>query len=474
MQRRKDRPTVPILTQVLVALIVVGWLCHFPAAQNQAQIEPEAEPWWIPLAGIILVMLGNAVVVAAESALGCLRPVHLRMFAEADSDRATARLQELIEHKSRYLAATAFGIQACRLLLSLAALVLSPIVSVQLHDRLGWLGALVVATLVFLVPILLVNMIVELVAKSYGELHAHRVALRLYRPIRLSATLFAIPTALVVSIGDLVAQRFGGRASFSFANQAEEEIKTLAESAEESGEFESDEKELLHSVFEFADTVVREVMTPRVDLDALPVDSDPDAAIELIKQSGHSRIPLFEGTDDAIVGIVHAKDLLIAKRTGKPLKLRDLMRRPIVVPENKDLHDLLRDLRQSRSQMAVVQDEFGGTAGIATIEDIVEELVGEIVDEYDTEEPEIVPTDDGLLVDGRTSVDDVNAAMGSEFESEEFDTIGGYVFGLFGRQPNEGESIEDGGFAFTVAATDGRRIAKLQIGTIPIPGPTEH
>ncbi|MFM7743886.1 MAG: rod shape-determining protein, partial [Verrucomicrobiota bacterium] len=175
---------------------------------------------------------------------------------------------------------------------------------------------------------------------------------------------------IVTGVASLVAARFGGRATFTITNQTEEEIKTLVESGEESGEIEMEERNLLHSVFEFTDTVAREVMTPRVDLDAMPVTSAPAAVAEVIKESGHSRIPLYEETDDQIVGIVHAKDLYMALLNGHEPNLRELMRQPLFVPENKDLHELLSEMRAARSQMAVVQDEFGGTAGLVTIEEI--------------------------------------------------------------------------------------------------------
>jgi putative hemolysin len=216
-------------------------------------------------------------------------------------------------------------------------------------------------------------------------------------------------------------------------------------------------------VFEFSDTVAREVMTPRVDLDALPVRSEPREVADLIEQSGHSRIPLYEDTDDQIVGIIHAKDLFMAMLKGGPVNLRRLMRPPLFVPEMKTLHELLQEMRQHKSQLAVVQDEYGGTAGIVTIEDIVEELVGDIVDEYDNEQPD-VSGDDGLwTVNGKAHWSDVNYAIGSRFSSDEFDTVGGLVFGLFGRQPKSGEWIDADGYRIEVAKTDGRRILELAI-----------
>jgi CBS domain containing-hemolysin-like protein len=262
--------------------------------------------------------------------------------------------------------------------------------------------------------------------------------------------------------------RFGSNADDT--NQLEEEIKTLAESGEETGQIESDERELIHSVFEFADTVAREIMTPRVDLDSMPVKSDPADVVRVIEETGHSRIPLYDETDDDILGVVHAKDLLGAMAQGRSVELRRLLRPVLTVPEGKYVRDLLAEMRAARTQMAIIQDEFGGTAGVVTIEDIVEELVGDIVDEYDEEESEVVDIEGGWLVDGKTHIDDLNDRIGSEFETNEFDTVGGFLFGHFGRQPKAGESIDLDRYRFTVTDTDGRRISQLRIERVAEPG----
>jgi len=302
------------------------------------------------------------------------------------------------------------------------------------------------------------------VPKSFAALHPHRVAIASFRFIRFTSFLFSIPANVVVALAGVFTARFGGKASLANSNQTEEEIKNLVESAEETGEIEKDEKELLHSVFSFTDKVAREAMTPRVDMDAVPIDTAPDELVKLIYESGHSRIPLYEGTDDQILGIVHAKDLLMALvESSEPVDVRKLMRPALFVPENKDLHELLKEMRKERIQMAVVQDEFGGTAGIVTVEDIVEELVGDIADEYDDESSEIEQVGDSFLVPGKTHLDDVNQDVGSEFSSEEFDTIGGYVFGIFGRQAKVGESVVSDGWRFTIAESDGRRFLRIKL-----------
>ncbi len=420
-----------------------------------------AMPWADLGFAILLFIISNGLYVAAETAIECMRPHFAKYYKDADELEKSRRLQKIIDRRSSFVSATTIGMQASKFLLVAMAFMGAP----SIADSFGWQGmrGIFAGTLIIAIPLLILNLIVELVPKSFASLHPAKVGLALYRFITVSTIIFAVPAWLITAVANLLTGRFGGNASFALSNQAEEEIKTIVESAQETGEIEDEEREMLHSVFEFTDTVVREVMTPRVDIDALSVDSSPDQVLTMIKETGHSRIPLFEQTDDAIVGIVHAKDLLMAMLSDKPVKLQKLMRTPMFVPENKDLHDLLREMRQTRNQMAIVQDEFGGTSGLVTIEDIVEEVVGDIVDEYDQEVQEIVPTGSGWLVDGRTHVDDISKVTGFEAEDEEFDTIGGLVFGLFGRQPRKGESIEADGFKFEVADTDGRRILRVMI-----------
>jgi putative hemolysin len=418
------------------------------------------------IALVVAVIFLNALFVAAETAVDLLRTIHVRHVKEENRIQSD-RLQDLVDNKQRYATACTLGSRIARVLLALMIVLLAASFELDPQDSGATIeiGRFLVNLILVAVPVSLVNLVVgELVPKSFASLHPHRTGLRLYRLIRGAAVVFSVPASILVGVANLVTRTFGGRASFTMPNQAEEEIRTIVESAQEAGEIESDEKELLTSVFEFTDTVAREVMTPRVDVDAMPIKSDPVDLVRVMHESGHSRIPLYEDTDDQIVGIVHAKDLLMRMVDDADVSVRDLMRPALFVPEGKNLHELLREMRSSRSQMAVVQDEFGGTAGIVTIEDIVEELVGDIVDEYDVEEPEVVEADTGgFYVEGKTHLDDVNDEIGSSFHSDEFDTVGGYVFGLFGRQPKQGESIDDHGYRFIVVETDGRRILKLRV-----------
>jgi putative hemolysin len=476
--RRSEQLLRRIETNIALTLavgLVSLWLLGQQSVANGAQHGAVA-PFMMPAGGLyaVFAVLGiivlNGLFILAETAVDLLKSVHVKHVKEEESSQS-ARLQRLIDGKSKYVAACTLASHIARVAMILVGLTLAPGVTVALERQFQttdnpWLS--LVAALLVALPIAVVNLMFELIPKSYAVLHPHMVALRLYRFIMITSALLSGPAKVVSGAAGLLTSRFGGRASFTIANQAEEEIKTLVESAQETGEIEVDEKELLHSVFEFSDTVARQVMTPRVDLDAMPIASDPMDVLRLIEESGHSRIPLYEETDDQIAGVVHAKDLLLARvNATAPVNLRTLIRPALFVPENMSLHELLQEMRAGKSQLAVVQDEFGGTAGIVTIEDIVEELVGDIVDEYDVEEPEVIQTDRGYIVEGKTHLDDINDELGTELDSPEFDTVGGYVFGLFGRQPKQGETIEAQGVRFTVEETDGRRIVQLLLEKAP-------
>lgn len=480
-RRRPQPPAVRVRfsgSAAIVVLVAALWVLSDRKGVSDSVFDtadilnPIGGPW-VAIAALIAALVLNWFYIAAETAIELIRPIHVR-HARDKNGRQGDRLQWILDRRPGLIAACNLGRQMAKLAMVFICLLLAPSITGLLQPptpgTTTWepsYGTVLLSALLLLIPVGAVTLVTELVPKSYATLHPHRVALRLTKFTAASAALFAIPAALITATANLLTSRFGGKASFDIENQAEEEIKTLVVSAQESGEMESEERELLHSVFEFSDTVAREVMTPRVDLDSMPIASTPKEILDVIVASGHSRIPLYEGTDDQIVGIVHAKDLLVAiNRHADATDIRELLRPALFVPENKNLHDLLREMRHGRAQMAIVQDEFGGTSGVVTIEDIVEELVGDIVDEYDVEEPEIVPDEGGYLVGGKAHVDEVNAALGSDLHSAEFDTIGGYVFGLFGRQPKLGDCIDSEDLRFCIVETDGRRIMRLHVERI--------
>ena len=419
---------------------------------------------------LVLIIAVNGLCVAGETAIDLLKASHEKA-VEGESEQRQANLRDMLGRKPSFVAACSLGAMTMRAWM--VGLTVVPAVPVSEWLRLqvpalesAVAGSVLIAVLALAIPVVAANVVFgELIPKSYATAHPVQTSLRLYGPVKFFNGVFSAPIRAFVSIAGLVTKRFGAIATFAVANPTEEEIKELLEEAEES--------EMVALVFEFGDTVVREVMTPRVDLSAVPVGSSLSEIAEIVEQTGFSRIPVYEGSEDSILGIVHAKDVLSAIVHGRAdTPVRELMRPAVFVPESKDLHDLLQEMRQGKTQMVIVQDDYSGTAGIVTIEDIVEEVMGEIVDEYDEDLPEIVAQAGGFLSDGKMELDDVNEAIGSGLESEEFDTVGGFVFGLFGRQPKEGEKVESDGFRFIVAETDKKRILKIRIERLASPART--
>jgi putative hemolysin len=467
-----------LLGSVAAVSFAPGVVFVFGAAAMQGA-SPKmllGQPLYLILAvfALVAIIALNAHFVMAETALNLLKSSLVKAQDKAPDKMSDgqalefAKLSHLLDFRDIYTAGAFMGSQTMRAWLFLLCLIpayaLEELMTPETDVRgFSWI---LLWMIVVSIPVAGLNVLFgELIPKSYASTHSTAVCVRLYGFIRLCAGLFTIPTRLSTWFAGLFTQKFGASASFALPNYAEEEIKTLIETYGESGHIEEEEIEMLDSVFEFGDSVAVEIMTPRVDLDSISCERTVREAAEMIQQTGHSRLPVYEGTDDRILGIIHAKDLMQALLDGKAeVPLSQFALRPAVpVPENKSLHDLLQEMRNSKTQLVIVQDDFGGTAGIVTIEDIVEEVMGDIVDEYDVDPEEVVESEGGFIVLGKMHLDDVNDECGTSFSSEDFDTLGGYVFGLFGRQPEQGESIEHGGWRFTVSETDGRRIIKVMI-----------
>jgi CBS domain containing-hemolysin-like protein len=259
---------------------------------------------------------------------------------------------------------------------------------------------------------------------------------------------------------------------FHAAIPTPDEIRSLVTQGHEQGVVEEDEREMIHGVFEMSQTVVREVMTPRIDMVAVPVDASLDQLLEVIVGEGHSRLPVYEGTIDTVVGVVLAKDVipLLADRDRDDLAfdVRRLMREPYFVPDTKPVDDLLAELRLQKVHLAIVLDEFGGTYGLVTMEDLLEEIVGEIDDEYDIAEPEFAATPEGdVLIDGGALISEVNERYGLGMPEEDFDTIGGYIFGALGRVPEPGDAVGPLGaerdLTLHVEETEDRRVTRVRL-----------
>lgn len=467
--------TTITLTVIVVVIPVLAFAQGLSAANRPDTIGIFSSP--VYTIGLILafvtIMIVNAICVAGSSGLEVLRNSHVR--SQDDGSSEQRKLNYFVDNKDSIVAACVLGAQTMRAWLVLLCLLPAP----ALAQTFGWIKAPVEATQFFWasalaatilsIPVMGVNVVIaELVGKSVAVTHPIDTMMRIGWVLRIFNTIFRFPGIFALKVADVIAKRFNTNARFTIDNRVEEEIKDILESNDTEGDLEEEERELLESVFEFGDTVAREIMTPRVDMESIPVDSNLTAVATLVEATGHSRFPIYQETDDNIIGIVHAKDVLRAlTRNQNDLTVDQIMRPVQNVHETQKLHSLLAEMRAKKTQMVIVKDELGGTSGLVTIEDIVEELVGEIIDEYDEELREIEEESTGFSVAGKLHIDDVNEAIGAEFDSEEFDTIGGYVFGLFGRQPAVGETISDEKYSFIIEDSDGRRIQRLKIEPLP-------
>ena len=267
---------------------------------------------------------------------------------------------------------------------------------------------------------------------------------------------------------ELIVKPFGIKHPHQFVT--EEDIRTLVDVGAEQRVIEDEEREMIHSVIEFGDTIVREVMQPRPNIVAVSVDDSPRRALDVVISEGYSKLPVFQESKDDIVGVVHDRELLIGLATGNLAQssLRTLMRPVVHVPETKKLAELLREMQRDKFSMAIVVDEYGGTAGLVTMEDLLEEIVGEIRDEHDEDEQEAIAivSPREAVIEAGTSIDDVNDELGTALPTDDFETIGGYIVGLFGRLPTEGEEVEaDDRTRLRVERTRGRRILAVRIYT---------
>lgn len=417
---------------------------------------------------ILALVLLNAFFSAAEIALVSVRRTRVKQLVEEGNQRALT-VQKLLEKPTTFMATVQIGVTLVGFLASafaavnIAGVPAKWMMAAGLSAGTAETAAVVAITFVIGFITLVLG---EIAPKSLAMQHSEKYALALGGFVSFLSVI-GLPAVKVVSFfSDLLVRPFGVHVRFSAPILTEEELRMLVEAGEEEGVIEVEEKQMIHSIFDFTDTVARQVMVPRTDMHAAPVTSNLDEFLDLITTTGHTRIPIYEDNIDNIVGVVHAKDLLpVLRQEKRAFDIRAVMREAYFIPETKDVDELLAEFKRGNIQMAIVRDEYGGTAGLVTLEDLLEEIVGDIRDEYDIEEPLIQVIDENhALVSARMNVDDLNEHMGFSIpESEEYETIGGFVFDLFGRQPSEGDKIAWGSLDFEVVEVDNGRLQRISV-----------
>ena len=415
-----------------------------------------------------LLVIFYGILSAAKSAIINLRQTRINQLV--DEDRHRARLVARLSEDSTHLLAT-FQLWIAftgALAMAVAALTLVSPLQTALA-RLAILepisAPLGVCFIVLLITFALL-ILGELVPEAVGAANAEALAFWVARPIVVLALLVSPIVKLVVKISGGLSGLVGGEPLRAMPFITEEEIITMVDAGQEMGVIEEDEKEMIYSVFALGDTLAREVMIPRIDLVALDVEATLEQALDMVIRAGHSRIPIYEDTIDNIVGVLYAKDLLQLWRDKREnVSLRDELRKPYFVPESKSVDELLEEMQQRKVHIVIVVDEYGGTAGVVTLEDIVEEIVGEIQDEYDAEEPIFEQAGDQVFIfNARVDLDDVNRLMGTAFPTEMGDTLGGFVYSQMGKVPVPGETVRFDGLVVEVLTVTGRRIRKVRVG----------
>ena len=401
---------------------------------------------------VVILLVSSGILAAAETALVRTSKVKAKSLSD-DERRGAKALVALVEHPQRFL-------NPLLLLVLICQLISATLIGI-LADH--WFGALgIVVATVF--EVIVIFVFFEAVPKNWAVHHPERAALTSapmvdwlirFPPVRAIA-------AVLIGLANIV---LGRKGAAGHAAITESELLAMADVASAEDVIDVHERRFIHSVIDFGDTVVREVMVPRPDMEAVESTiSVSDALVEAL-EAGFSRVPVYTESIDDITGLVYAKDLMKLERSGKGDELvGDHLRDAHFVPETKQVSQMLREMQERKLHMAIVVDEYGGTAGLITLEDVIEELVGEIVDEFDTEEDSVERQDDGvLLVPGKMLIDDLDDLLGAELPKGSWDTIGGLLLDLVGGVPEEGEAAEVTGYRLVAEKIDGRRVDRVRI-----------
>ena len=320
-----------------------------------------------------------------------------------------------------------------------------------------------------LIDIIVVTFVILICAEIIPKVAAVKNAKKVARNFAFPLTIFYYLFSPIVSIFHALTQWLTSilKVSKNRLLLSEEELRSIVDLGEEKGTLQQDEKEMIHSIFEFSETIVKEIMIPRIDMVCISTDSKLDSLLSLVTKHLHSRIPLYKDKVDNIIGIIYAKDLLpfVKRKSNGDVNLENLARPAYFIPEQKKIDELLREFQSQRIHMAIVVDEYGGTSGIVTLEDIIEEIVGEIQDEHDSEQPPYQKINDHeYLVDGGMDLEEMNEELQLNLPTEEgVETLGGFLFGLFGSVPREKQSVSYENYKFIIEKIIRRRITKVKI-----------
>jgi len=394
----------------------------------------------------------------SETALTALRRIRIKKIV-AEGFGATRGLSLWLQDPNKLLTTILIGNAVAVIFAS----VLATSMALDFSFSFGWSQKLIVGYATAIVTILIL-VFGEIMPKTYARENAEKISIICIEPLRWIANLFSPLIQMMVVPANFLIRVFGGRSGKGIPLFTAREIDTLIEVGAREGALDDEEKRMIQSSLEFGETIVREVMVPRIDMQCVDINDEREEVFNKIMNMRHSRIPVYKGNVDNIVGIIYAKDLLSAWRNRELILTEDLMRQAYFVPETKKISELLEEFRKGRMHLAVVVDEYGVTAGLVTIEDLIEEITGEILDEYDVAEQTIVKlSHKEAIVYAKEDLDKINEELSLELPAEDFDSLGGLVVDLFGRVPRAGEEINFGNLKFVVQEADRKKVIKVKI-----------
>ncbi len=421
----------------------------------------------VKLAAVVLLVLLNAFFVAAEFALVGARHTRLEEMAQR-GDRKAVLAQRAVKSLDRYISATQLGITLASLGLGWIG---EPALAGLIQSGLDWLPGQMAAVASHGVAIFIAFFIItalhiilgELMPKALALLYPEKVSGWVVAPLMGFAWVMALPIALLNGAANRLLHLMGiSRPGEHERLHSPEEIRMLVEQSEEGGTLRKGDARMLEGVFEFSEKAAQDVMTPRTQMVALERDLTVEDAADVVAQARRSRYPVYVESLDDIVGVVHAKDILTGVRQTPGGTVSGVMRPPLFVPGTREVEDVLADMKRLKVHLAVVLDEYGGTAGLVTMEDLLEEIVGDIFDEYDRFDRPKPSTEGALLLEGATSISDFNADHDLKLDDKEYTTVGGFLFGQLGRLPKPGDRVIINKDAFEIVEMEGRRVKTVR------------
>lgn len=405
--------------------------------------------------GLLLVfflIISSAFLMAAETGMMAASRFKLRHLAASGVKKAVLAVN-ILEHPENLLGAILVGnnlVQA-----ALSALITAIFIA--------WAGERGIVYATFIIAALIL-FFCELVPKSYSSRHPERVSLWLAWPIYIWLLIFTPIVRAITFFSNALLRLVGAGEAKPATSISEDELKTIIRMGEEEGVVPKEKRRILHRVLEMSDLYVREIMVPRTKIRAIEVDAPLEEVVKLFKDAGFSRMPVYKDNLDNILGVAHIKDVMNYWGDGKPFGLADIMRKPFFVPDSAKAERLLEEFRRSRNHIAIVVDEYGGIEGLATMEDILEEIVGEIQDEHDEEADKVIELTDGsALIDGSATIKEVNERLNLHLPEDVDTTMGGFVMTIMGKIPNEKDIITYDGIKFRVERVVGRRVARMRL-----------